>query len=199
MPQKRRVRVDSGQPVAPRVAQPDFGSGSKAPQPATEPAAVDDPDLCACPRLDRDDWHEVESDWRGLTFVRSSLFAFMGVPLNYRSARQNLEAAAVGSGATIPDDAMFFLGRGRFRRQLLLEVDDAPAEARGVVRPGGVGFSRLVPAPMGQMKKVVAETSEIASERYKRKPDAIWLWYLTCRVCSEARNFETLIIAHYRE
>jgi hypothetical protein len=205
MAEKRRVRVDveTGKPVS----RPDFGTRSeaivreeeRAEAQEAEEALVDDPGACSCPRPDPEDWHEVESDWSDITFVKTSLPAAMGVPLSYQSARIRLEAKAAGAGYTIPDDAMVLLGTGRFRRPLMLEVEDVPEDASDVVRPGGVVYTRMVPAPMGEMKKVVSESLDKAKGRYGRKPDGIWLWYLTCRVCSAARNFETMIVAHYRK
>jgi hypothetical protein len=190
------VRVDESK----GVARPDFGPASKKPrQSAAEPPLEDDPELCNCPRLERDEWHEVESDFSDATFLATSLTAAMGVPLGYAAARQRLEVEAHKAGAEVPADAMFLLGEGKFRRPVLLEVEGLAPDARGAVRPGGVVYSRLVPAPFGEMKQAVAATVEAAVERYGRKPDDTWLWYLTCRICSGPREFETLILAHYRE
>ncbi len=194
MAEKRRVRVGTGKPVA----QPDF-SVPAGKRDAARETLVDDPDACRCPRLERMDWHEVESDWSDATFVRTSMNAALGVPLGYQQIRGKLAALAAKASATVPDDAMVLLGEGKFRRPVLLEVEDAPAGAPGIERPGGISFSRLVPAPMGQMKSAVNDTVDAARERYGRKPDAIWLWYLTCRICSAARDFETLVLAHYRD
>jgi hypothetical protein len=181
MPQRRRVRVvDQG-----TVEQPD----------SSPPA----PPVCACPRLGRDEWHETESDWSDIAFLRSSIGAVMGVPVGYGSARHRLEREAAARGLTVPEDAMVLLGAGRLRRPLLLEVEDVPAGARGVARPGGVAYSRLVPAPLGEMKDALGQTRRRARERYGRKPDDMWVWYLTCRFCSAERDFETLFIAHYRQ
>jgi hypothetical protein len=189
---KRRVSVDSGKPV---VAQPDFGQD--VPTAATD-RLPDDPSLCSCARLDREEWHEVESDWTDVTFVSTTLNAAMGVPLGYQGVRDKLEAAAAALGATVPEDAMMLIGEGKFRRPVMLEVDGPREGAKGVERPGGVVYSRIVPASLGEMKRVVKETNEIAAARFGRKPDTNWLWYLTCRICSGPREFETLILAHYK-
>lgn len=154
---------------------------------------------CNCPELDREDWHEVESDWSDIAFVKGSTNAVLGVPLGFGGIRGELERKAARAGAKVPEDPMFLLGAGRFRRPVMLEVEDAPRGAKDIVFPGGFAFSRLVPAPWGEMQKVVDQTEAIATEKYGRKPDDMWVWYLTCRECSAARNFETLIVAHYRE
>jgi hypothetical protein len=198
MAQKRRVSVETGK----AVARPDFEASPAAlpgREQRSEPPREDNPDLCTCPRLERADWHEVESDFSDATFLRTSLTAAMGVPLAYQGARQRLEAEASKIGATVPDDAMILLGEGRFRRPVLLEVEGAKPGTRGLLTLGGVAFSRLVPAPLGQMKQAVADTVAMAIERYGEKPDDVWLWYLTCRICSGPRDFETLILAHYRD
>ena len=65
------------------------------------------------------------------------------------------------------------------------------------VRLGGVAFAGIFKAPWGQLGKVAEETEREAEAKYGRKPDAIWIWYLTCRYCSKARNFETLVAAHF--
>jgi len=195
MAAKRRVSVDTGR----TVARPDFGDSGGSRKRDEPPPLVDDPDLCNCPRLERDEWHEVESDFSDVAFLGTSLTAAMGVPLGYQGARDRLEKDARAAGATVPEDAMLLLGEGKFRRPVLLEVEDLPAGAKGVVRPGGVAYSRLVPAPLGEIKQAVATTVERATERYGAKPDDVWLWYLTCRICSGPRNFETLVLAHYRE
>lgn len=166
-----------------------------APGEQDEPEA---PGECACPRLDAADWHEVESDWGDIVFAKGSVAAFLGVPVGYAGARASLEKKAAAAGGTVPGDAMFLLGSGRFRRTVLLEVEDASRRARGIHSPGGVAFSRLVEAPWGEMSRVVNETKQAAEARYGRRPDDILVWYLTCRECSRERNFETLVIAHYR-
>lgn len=197
MSERRRVRVvDQGakaQPVDAPVAIPEFDTANASPVTATDGAA------CGCPHLDRDDWHEVESDWSDITFVSTSTNAVMGVPVAFGSVRGKLRQKAEKAGATIPDDAMFLIGGGRFRRPVMLEVDDAAPDAKGVERPGGVAYSELLPAPWGKMQSVVDGVEANAKARYGRDPDDVWVWYVTCRVCSAERDFETLIIAHYRE
>jgi hypothetical protein len=44
----------------------------------------------------------------------------------------------------------------------------------------------------------VKDTVKAAKERYGRGPDGTWLWFLTCARCSVPRDFETLIVAHYK-
>ncbi len=204
-PPKRRVRVDveTRQPVA----RPQFSGGPLPEMPprveeredAATPDATDSAGTCICPRLDADDWHEVESDWSDVAFVEMSLTAAAGVPIGYQGAFAKLSDRARSIGASVPEEPMLLLGEGRFRRPILLEVDDAPEQAKGLVRPGGVAYTRLVPAPLGEIRHVVNETSRKAAERYGRQPDSTWLWYLTCRYCSADRDYETLIVAHYRD
>jgi hypothetical protein len=179
--ERRRVRVDG--------AAPKRDQGVSAPP---------EPETCDCPRLDAEDWNDVESDWSDIAFVRGSTSAVLGVPMGYDKTRGELMAMASKAGATIPDDAMLLMGAGRFRRPVMLEID-GPQSSKGVVRPGGVAFSSLVEAPWGQMQRIVDEATDRARERYGRAADDVWVWYLTCRICSKERNFETLIIAHYRQ
>lgn len=164
-----------------------------------EESAPPPPADCSCPHLDRDEWHDVESDWSDITFLRGSVNALLGVPIGYDAARTALLARAGKLRLSIPEDGMLVLGAGRFRRPLLVEVEGADAGARGVYRPGGAAYTRLVEAPWGEMRKRVDEMRDIASQKYGRRPDDLWVWYLTCRICSRERNFETLLIAHYRE
>ena len=154
---------------------------------------------CDCPRLDPDDWDGVENDWSDITFVKTSTSAVLGVPVGFDSSRDELRKKAAKAGATVPEDAMLLIGAGKFRRPILLEVEGAPEGAKGIERPGGIAFTRLLPAPWGQLPKVVERTREEAHQKYGRDPDDLWVWYLTCRHCSKAREFETLIVAHYRE
>lgn len=169
-------------------------------QPEVEEAAEveEAPQGCGCPQLDPEDWHEVESDWSDIAFVRTSTTAVMGVPVGFAGIREELEKKAAKAGASVPADAMFLLGAGRFRRPVLLEIEE-PAAGKDVVHPGGFAYTRLVPAPWGDMQKVVDSTEAVATEKYGRKPDDLWVWYLTCRACSNERNFETLIVAHFKE
>lgn len=179
-----------------RVPVPDFSrKGSRAPEPPPE----DDPDACSCPRLDPADWDRVESDWSDIAFLRATTTAVLGVPVGYHAAREALEARARDLGATVPEDAMLLLGAGKFRRPIMLEVEGVPAGAKGVERPGGIAWSRLVPAPWGEMQTAVDDVKRAAAEQYGRDPDHIWLWYLTCKVCSAARSYETLIVAHFAD
>ncbi len=168
---------------------------------ALEPAETDDEELeeCDCPHLDPADWHEVESDWSDIAFLKSAVPAVLGVPTSFITVKWKLVEQAEALGATVPDSPMVLLGAGQFRRPVLLEVEDPPEGAKGIVHPGGVAFSHLVPAPLGEMKKRLKDLESAAREKYGRKPDEVWLWYLTCRVCSRERNFETLIVAHYEE
>ena len=182
MTQRKRVPVnDKGMPVSKQDAEAE----------AAEP--------CECPRLDREDWDGVESDWSDITFVRTSTSAVLGVPVGYDGVKDDLRKKAERAGANVPEDAMVLNGSGRFRRPVLLEVEGAESGSRDVERPGGIAFTRLFEAPWGQLQKLAEKTEKEAKERYGRKPDAIWVWYLTCRVCSRERNFETLIAAHYRQ
>lgn len=151
---------------------------------------------CECVSLPREEWDGVESDWSDIQFVRGSIPAVMGVPLRYDVVRRDLAARARDAGAEIPDGAMLLIGEGRFRRPVMLEVEGATAGARAIERPGGVAFTRFVPAPWGQMKARVAEFTDAVREAYGRPPDTFWAWYLTCGVCSQEREFETLLVAH---
>lgn len=157
------------------------------------------PSDCDCPRLDPEDWDAVENDWSDITFVKTSTSAVLGVPVGFDSSREELRKKAAKAGATVPEDAMLLIGSGKFRRPILLEVEGAAEGAKDIERPGGIAFTRLVPAPWGELPKVVERTRKEAQEKYGRDPDALWVWYLTCRQCSRERNFETLIVAHYRE
>jgi hypothetical protein len=185
-PKRKRVPVGKdGQPVVASDVE-------------SEEEQEEDAEECDCPRLDPDDWDRVESDWSDIAFLRGSSTAVLGVPTGFAATRGELARRAGELGATVPDDAMALIGSGQFRRPVWLEVEGAP-EQKDVVRPGGVAFTRLVEAPLGVIKRVVGEVEADAKERYGRAPDAVWLWYLTCRVCSRARNFETLVVAHYRD
>jgi hypothetical protein len=189
MPERRRIRVD-GYPVPGRV-------------PEAEPAEPADPtpaieETCNCPHLDADDWDGVESDWSDIAFVKATASALLGIVNGLGNLRQQLEAKAAKAHVAIAEEPMFLLGGGQFRRPAMLEVEGAGPATKGVERPGGVVFTRLLPAPPGKVRPCVRAVEEEARERYGRAPDHTWLWYLTCRVCSEARNFETLVVAHYK-
>ena len=157
-----------------------------------------EPKTCTCPYLDSDDWHEVESDWSDIVFVKINVPAVMGVPVKFGAIKGRLAKDAAAAGATIPEDAMMLLGEGKLRRPVMLEVEvDGLLADNRLVAPGGIAFTRMVSAPWGEIKKEHQATVEAATERYGRKPDAMWLWYLTCGVCSGDRDFETLFVAHY--
>lgn len=186
MTQRRRVRVDD--------------SGKKPKQEAESPAPSEPalPAECECPRLDPADWDDVESDWSDIAFLKTGVNAAFGVPMGYESAKAALETKAAKLGATIPDDPMILLGAGQFRRPIMIEVEDVPDGSRGVVHPGGIAYTQLVEAPWGEIRHRLSAFSDAVTERYGHKPDDVWIWYLTCRECSRARNFETLLVAHYR-
>ena len=118
--------------------------------------------------------------------------------MNSSAVSRKLMSRAEQMGV-VPEDAMLLLGPGRVRRPVMLEVEDADTSKRGVVKPGGVAFTRLASAPWGQIKRLMKETKEIARERYGPYPDTVWIWYLTCSICSSEREFETLFVAHYRK
>lgn len=151
---------------------------------------------CSCVSLAAEDWDRVESDWSDIQFVRTTLPAVMGVPLRYEAVRAALAGEAAKLGATVPEGAMLLIGEGRFRRPVLLEIEGAPPNSKGVERPGGVAFTRLVPAPWGEMKRVMSAFHAEVRVKYGRMPDATWVWYLTCGKCSAEREFETLFVAH---
>lgn len=191
MPERRRVRVRAdGHPESLPSSRAEAAALGEQPE-------VDD-DGCNCPQLDPEDWHEVESDWSDITFLQASTGAVLGVPTGLKDVRDDLRAKALKLGATVPEDAMLLLGEGRFRRPVLLEIEGGTeGHEKEVLQPGGVAFTRLVPAPIGGMKKAVDETRRLGRERYGRDPSETWLWYITCRICSRPRNFETLVVAHY--
>ena len=200
MTEMRRVPVDDG-----------GKSKWKRPEdiPEAEVAATEDEvddsgpisEECTCPELDPEEWHETESDWSEAPFIHTTVAAMMGVPLRFKHVRGKLEELAEAAGATVPDDAMLIFGPGKVRRQVMIEVevDGDPASRKGVHVPGGIAYSRLVAAPWGEMKRIARDTEAAAAERYGKKPDALWVWYLTCNICSAERNYETLFIAHYKK
>jgi hypothetical protein len=193
MPEQRRVPLDEkGLPVRKSDVAPESADDVRA---ALEAAL----DSCECPELDHADWDGVESDWSDIAFLATTTSAVLGVPMGFDSARDDLRRKAKKLGATVPDDAMLLNGAGKFRRPMMLEVEVAGAAGKDVVRPGGVAYTRIYEAPWGQLKKFASELEREATERYGRKPDDVWVWYLTCRHCSKRRNFETLILAHYRD
>jgi hypothetical protein len=182
MTERRRIRIDGKAPVR----------GEPTP---VAPAPAE----CACPRLDPTEWHDVENDWSDITFLRSATKAVLGVPVGYDSSRAGLFKRAAKLGATLPEDAMLLVGEGRLRRELLLEVEGIAAGSKGLHQPGGVAYTQLVEAPWGKMREVIDEVRDAARERYGRDPDTVWQWWLTCRQCNAERNFETLVVAHYRD
>ncbi|HET7738827.1 MAG TPA: hydrolase [Tepidiformaceae bacterium] len=153
---------------------------------------------CECPRLEAEDWDRVESDWSDIQFASTSIAAVMGVPLGYDTARKELARKAMAAGAVVPEGAMLLVGEGRFRRPVMLEVEGAPAGARGFESPGGVAYTHLVSAPWGEMKRLMEAFEIEVRVQYSRGPDAMWAWYLTCRQCSSERGFETLLVAHIK-
>ena len=184
MTERRRVKVDdSGMPVR-KADVPDESADSAG--------------LCDCPVLDKEEWDGVESDWSDITFLKTTTNAVLGVPVGYNAALADLRKRAAELGATIPEDAMLLNGAGKFRRPVLLEVEGAPEGTKDLIRPGGIAFTKLLEAPWGELSKAVEKTSKAAAGKYGRAPDETWVWYLTCRECSKARKFETLIVAHYR-
>ncbi|HMO54188.1 MAG TPA: hypothetical protein PJ994_06765, partial [Tepidiformaceae bacterium] len=122
-----------------------------------------------------------------------------GVPIGYDGVRGELREIAARAGGEVPDDPMLLVGEGKFRRPILLEVDDPEEGAKDIYRPGGIAYTRLLEAPWGQLPKLTKTTMAEAKQKYGRPPDNTWVWYLTCRECSRARNFETLIVAHYKD
>ncbi|MGI8927102.1 MAG: hydrolase, partial [Tepidiformaceae bacterium] len=174
-----------------RADAPEDSADSAEPE-AGAPAAA-----CDCPVLEPAEWHEVESDWSDIAFLTASTNAVLGVPVGYGAIRDDLLKRAARAGATVPTDAMLLMGSGRFRRPVMLEVEEVPAGTKGVRRPGGTVYTRLLEVPWGEMRRAVDETTEAARARYGRDPGDVWIWYLTCRECSRERNFETLLIAHY--
>jgi hypothetical protein len=157
----------------------------------------DDEIECDCPVLDAEDWDGVESDWGDIAFLKTNVRAAIGVPIGYATKRAELRRRAESMGASVAEDAMFLLGPGRFSRPLLLEVEGVEDGAEEVFRPGGVAYSRLYEAPYGEFRKLLEQFAAEAEEEYGRTPEAVYLWYLTCRTCSNERNFETLFVAHY--
>jgi len=192
---------ESDEPTRRRVRIEEKGRRGKKLAPSVAADAEDDelPAPCECPRLDPADWDAVESDWSDITFVKTMTNAVLGVPMGFDSTRKALVKKAGALGATVPEDAMLLLGSGRFRRPMMLEVEHAPAGGKkGIMRPGGIVFTRLIEAPWGEMQGKVEQVKDEARARYHRDPAGLWVWYLTCRECSRPRNFETLVVAHYR-
>lgn len=193
MARRKRVRLDAkGRPVQPAREAPSVGVAEEA---VDAPPRSD----CRCPWLDPADWHDVESDWSDIQFIRVHSKALFGVPVGFDGVRKKLHAVAEQAGATIPDEAMMLLGPGRFFRPLMLEVESADVARKNVVTPGGVAYSRLASAPWGEMRKHATDTIEAATERFGRSPDELWVWYLTCTQCSGERGYETLFVAHYKD
>ena len=116
MPRRRRVSVDKkNEPVQREVGAND---------------AVDELD-CPCPALDPGDWHEVESDWSDITFIRLHIPALFGVPLGYGKLKTRAREAAEKIGAVIPLDGMVLMGAGRLIRTVLVEAESDDKEEIG--------------------------------------------------------------------
>ena len=97
-------------------------------------------------------------------------------------------------------DAMILIGSGRFRREILIELDNLETipDNKRIFAPGGFSFTKIYEAPWGQMRNLMTEFETQATARYGRRPDKTWVWYLTCQICTTERNFETLFVAHYK-
>jgi hypothetical protein len=155
---------------------------------------------CKCPLLDPDDWNAVESDWSDIQFLRGTTPAVLGVPLRFSATRDRLVKKAKQLGGKLPEDAMILVGNGKFRRDILVELDNnrkIPSNKK-IFDPGGVSFTKIYEAPWGQMRNLMTEFETQATARYGRRPDKTWVWYLTCQICTTERNFETLFVAHYK-
>lgn len=174
------------------------GDGRSAPERARLQQPVDrQPDeACNCPVLDATEWDAVESDWGDITFLATNINAIAGVPIGLDGAREALFARAAELGLRVPEDPMLLISEGAFRRRVLLEVEGDGARS-AVVRPGGIAYTRLFEAPWGELKRAARRFRNEGEARYGRQPAEVLAWYLTCRVCSRARNFETLLVAHY--
>lgn len=189
-PKMRRVPVSqkakSTNPV------PEFGA-------RIEQTPEEEPIACNCPHLDHEEWDEAENDWSDIAFLKGTTNAVMGVPVNFQALTTELREKAAKRGYAVPEDAMILLGEGKFRRPLLLEVEVDASETKDIYRPGGIAFTHIAPGPPGKVGDLMTESRRMAKERYGRGPDAEWIWYLTCRHCSAARDYETLIALHYRQ
>lgn len=186
--ERRRIRLDEkGMPVTRQEAEDAEGV-----------AAAQDTVDCACPRLEAEDWDQAENDWSDIMFARATTNAVLGVPVGFDNTRSELREIAEKAGGTVPEDAMLLIGSGKFRRPIMLEVEDADPTAKGIFQPGGIAYTRLLEAPWGQLPKLTRNVQLEARQKYGREPDNTWVWYLTCRECSRPRNFETLIVAHYK-
>ena len=155
---------------------------------------------CKCPILDPEEWNAIESDWNDIRFLRGAAFAIFGVPLRFGATRNALIKTAKKLSGKLPEDAMILIGSGRFRREILIELDNHKKipDNKRIFEPGGFSFTRIYEAPWGQMRNLMTGFENQATTRYGRKPDQTWVWYLTCQICTTARNFETLFVAHYR-
>ena len=155
---------------------------------------------CKCPRLDPDEWNAIESDWNDIRFLRGAAPALFGVPLRFEATRNTLVKTAKQLSGKLPEDAMILIGSGRFRREILIELDNLETipDNKRIFAPGGFSFSKIYEAPWGQMRNLMTEFETQATARYGRRPDKTWVWYLTCQICTTERNFETLFVAHYK-
>ncbi|MGE5595091.1 MAG: hypothetical protein ACM3S1_03535, partial [Hyphomicrobiales bacterium] len=70
MTERRRVRVvDQGAKQQPRADDEPAGD-----------IAIAAIETCNCPHLDPEDWHDVESDWSDIAFIKTATNAVLGVP-----------------------------------------------------------------------------------------------------------------------
>lgn len=212
---KRRVRVDRYNVPETSEQADSVSAGASDSLPAAEDALVDGstgqssqaleateqeeefPESCGCPVLDHADWHRVESDWSDISFLRLHAGAVFGVIANYQKLLDRVLAEAESVGLKPPDEPMVLLGPGKFRRPVLVEVEDTEETSVSLVRPGGFAYTQIVSAPPGQITDILAEAANTAGDKYGREPSAMWTWYLTCRKCSADREFETLFVAHF--
>ncbi len=142
---------------------------------------------CDCPRLDPDDWDGVENDWSDISFVRTSTSAVLGVPVGFDGSREALRKKAAKAGATVPEDAMLLIGSGKFRRPILLEVEDALGGKALTARRDRL--HRQLPAPWGSSEGCGTQPPGSAAKYGRERTTSGW--YLTCRLCSKARELRS--------
>ncbi len=151
---------------------------------------------CECRQIDARNWENgSDFDWGSAYFFRVFTPLFFHIP--YRVDRDiemaRFEITALGYKTKHP--LKIVTEDGWFRGAVLIEIEKPDRPDPKVVQLGrGKYFSKLSALPWKELGKA---TMNMLKE-HSLRPAALYFWYLSCPVCSEAEGYRTVIIAKSR-
>lgn len=146
-----------------------------------------------CPPFVPGPWDGVDLEWKGKRFVKSRVFTFLYIPVNFGSVITRLMKKTGAAGAETPDRLCLSDHTSRWNMDIYLAVDrEVPGLANTTI--SGRFLSKVYEGDFKETGRWCKDFSEYAASK-PCKISKLYLWYTTCPRCAKkyGKNYVVLI------